>query len=69
MRAARWFAAMVCGRWTKWVVVSLWVVIFAIAGPLAGKLNGVEKNDNATWLPGSALPAPKSLPTARGWRC
>ena len=45
---------MVCGRRTKWIVLALWVVIFAIAGPLAGKLTGVEKNDNAAWLPGSA---------------
>jgi RND superfamily putative drug exporter len=45
---------MVSGRWTKWMVLALWVVIFAVAGPLAGKLNGVEKNDNSAWLPGSA---------------
>jgi RND superfamily putative drug exporter len=54
MRAARGLACMVSGRWTKWIVLSLWVVVFAVAGPLAGKLTGVEKNDNSAWLPGSA---------------
>ncbi|MEU4214981.1 MMPL family transporter [Actinoplanes sp. NPDC026623] len=47
-------AWLVCGRWTKWIVLALWVVVLGIAGPLAGKLTGVEKNDNSAWLPGSA---------------
>src|SRR5690349_21318687 len=47
-------ARLVCGRWTKWVVLALWVVVLALAGPLAGKLTGVEKNDNSAWLPGGA---------------
>jgi RND superfamily putative drug exporter len=47
-------AWLVCGRWTKWIVLGLWVVVLAIAGPLAGKLTSVEKNDNSAWLPGSA---------------
>ncbi|MBB4760649.1 MMPL family transporter [Amorphoplanes digitatis] len=47
-------AWLVCGRWTKWVVLGLWVVVLAVAGPLAGKLTGVEKNDNSAWLPGNA---------------
>jgi RND superfamily putative drug exporter len=54
MKAARGFASIVCGRRTKWIVLALWVVVFAIAGPLAGKLTGVEKNDNSAWLPGNA---------------
>ncbi len=54
MRAARGLASMVCGRRTKWIVLALWVVALAVAGPLAGKLTGVEKNDNSAWLPGSA---------------
>jgi RND superfamily putative drug exporter len=54
MAAARGLAGMVSGRWTKWMVLALWVVVFAVAWPLAGKLNGVEKNDNSAWLPGSA---------------
>jgi RND superfamily putative drug exporter len=47
-------AWLVCGRWTKWIVLALWVVVLAIAVPLAGKLTSVEKNDNSAWLPGSA---------------
>jgi RND superfamily putative drug exporter len=47
-------ARLVCGRWSKWIVLGLWIVVLAAAGPLAGKLTGVEKNDNSAWLPGSA---------------
>ncbi|MFF5296477.1 MMPL family transporter [Paractinoplanes globisporus] len=47
-------ARLVCGRWSKWIVLALWVVILAIAAPLAGKLTGVEKNDNSAWLPSGA---------------
>ena len=54
MRAARRLASVVCGRRTKWMVLVLWVVVFVIAAPLAGKLSGIEKNDNAAWLPGRA---------------
>jgi RND superfamily putative drug exporter len=54
MRTTRGFAALVCGRWTKWVVLAVWLVVLLLAGPLAGKLTGVEKNDNSAWLPGSA---------------
>jgi RND superfamily putative drug exporter len=48
------WAGLVCGRWSKWVVLALWVVILAVGAPLAGKLTGVEKNDNSAWLPGKA---------------
>lgn len=48
------FARLVCGRRTKWVVLALWIVVLVFAGSLAGKLGGVEKNDNASWLPGDA---------------
>nr|WP_296064412.1 MMPL family transporter [uncultured Actinoplanes sp.] len=47
-------AKLVCGRWTKWIVLAFWVVVLALAAPLAGKLTGVEKNDNSAWLPGNA---------------
>ncbi|HEU5111519.1 MAG TPA: MMPL family transporter, partial [Micromonosporaceae bacterium] len=43
-----------CGRWTKWVVLALWLGVLVVAGPLAGKLTSVEKNDNSAWLPGNA---------------
>ncbi|MDX6741632.1 MMPL family transporter [Actinocorallia sp. A-T 12471] len=45
----------VCGRRGKWVTLVVWLVLFmGVAGPLAGKLSGVQKNDAAQWLPGSA---------------
>ncbi|RZU49529.1 RND superfamily putative drug exporter [Krasilnikovia cinnamomea] len=47
-------AWLVCGRWTKWLVLALWIVVLAVAGPLAGKLTEVQKNDNSAWLPGNA---------------
>ncbi|GIE87140.1 MMPL family transporter [Actinoplanes regularis] len=48
------FARLVCGRRTKWVVLALWIVVLVFAGSVAGKLGSVEKNDNASWLPGDA---------------
>jgi RND superfamily putative drug exporter len=47
-------AKLICGRWSKWVVLGLWVVVLLVAAPLAGKLTGVQQNDNAAYLPGSA---------------
>ncbi|WP_245665974.1 MMPL family transporter [Actinoplanes subtropicus] len=47
-------ARLVCGRWSKWIVLAAWVVVLVVAGPLAGKLSGVEKNDNSAWLPSGA---------------
>jgi RND superfamily putative drug exporter len=52
--AQRGIAWLVCGRWTKWIVLALWLVVLALAGPLAGKLTSVQKNDNSAWLPGNA---------------
>jgi RND superfamily putative drug exporter len=42
------------GRWSKWVVVVVWVVVFGVAGPLAGKLNSAQQNDSSAWLPHNA---------------
>jgi RND superfamily putative drug exporter len=47
-------ASLPCGRWAKWVVLVFWVIVLAVAAPLAGKLTGAEKNDAASWLPVSA---------------
>jgi RND superfamily putative drug exporter len=47
-------AALPCGPWSKWVVLVFWVVAFALAGPLAGKLNSAQKNDASAWLPKTA---------------
>jgi len=48
------FAALVCGRRTKWLVLVFWLIVLGVLGPLAGKLSGAEKNDNSSWLPGGA---------------
>jgi putative drug exporter of the RND superfamily len=39
-------AALPCGRWTKWLVLAFWIAAFAVAGPLAGKLNSAQQNDS-----------------------
>jgi putative drug exporter of the RND superfamily len=46
--------SLVCGRWSKWVVLAFWIVVVAVAGPLAGKLNSAQKNDASSWLPHNA---------------
>src|SRR6185437_11762795 len=48
------FAALVCGRRTKWLVLVFWLIVLGVLGPLAVKLSGAEKNDNSSWLPGGA---------------
>ena len=51
MSNARAIVSFPSGRRGKWVVLALWIVILAVAGPLAGKLTGAEKNDAQSWLP------------------
>ncbi|MFC4909981.1 MMPL family transporter [Actinomadura gamaensis] len=47
-------SALPCGRWTKWAVIVVWLVIVAVAMPLAAKLVHVQKNDASSWLPKKA---------------
>src|SRR5829696_1547296 len=54
MSGARRIAALPCGRWSKWVVLAFWIGLFAVAGPLAGKLNSAQQNDASAWLPHNA---------------
>jgi RND superfamily putative drug exporter len=54
MSGTRRIAALPCGRWTKWVVLVFWIAVFAVAGPLAGKLNSAQQNDASSWLPHNA---------------
>jgi putative drug exporter of the RND superfamily len=54
MGAVRRLAGIPGGRRTKWVVLGFWVVVFAVAGPLAGKLNSAQQNDSSAWLPHNA---------------
>jgi len=50
----RSIASVIAGRKLKYVIIVFWLVVVALAGGLAGKLTGVEKNDAKSWLPGSA---------------
>src|SRR4030095_16531456 len=54
MDRVRGIASLPAGRWTKWVVLVFWIVVFAVAGPLAGKLNSAQQNDSSAWLPQNA---------------
>jgi putative drug exporter of the RND superfamily len=54
MGTARRLAGIPAGRWTKWLVLVFWVVVVAVAGPLAGKLNSAQQNDASSWLPHNA---------------
>jgi RND superfamily putative drug exporter len=47
-------ATFVAGRRTKWLTLVFWLIVVAIVGSLAGKLNGAEKNDSTAWLPSGA---------------
>ena len=47
-------AGVSTGRRTRWAVLVFWLIIVAVAGPLAGKLTGAEKNDSSAWLPAKA---------------
>jgi RND superfamily putative drug exporter len=47
-------ARLPAGRRAKWVFVAFWLIVVALAGPLAGKLTSAEENDAQNWLPASA---------------
>jgi putative drug exporter of the RND superfamily len=48
------FAGLLTGRRTKYLIIVFWLIVVAMAGPLAGKLTSVEDNEAKSWLPGSA---------------
>ncbi|WP_173076069.1 MMPL family transporter [Phytohabitans rumicis] len=50
----RSFAGLITGRRTKYLIIVFWLIVVALAGPLAGKLTSVEDNEAKSWLPGSA---------------
>ncbi|RBY81436.1 hypothetical protein DQ239_02295 [Blastococcus sp. TF02-09] len=50
----RTFASRVSSRRLKWVVLVLWLVLAAAAGPLAGGLTDEQDNEVSSWLPGDA---------------
>src|SRR5215218_4839304 len=50
----RAFAGRVSSPRLKWVILVLWLVLTALAAPLAGGLTDQQDNDIASWLPGDA---------------
>jgi putative drug exporter of the RND superfamily len=54
MSILRGVTAAPAHRRAKWLVLVLWVILFAALGSLAGKLTGAEKNDASSWLPPAA---------------
>src|ERR1700738_2474126 len=54
MSRARSIVAIPSGRRTKWAGLGFCLIIVALLGSLAGKLNGAEKNDASSWLPPAA---------------
>src|SRR3984957_6730760 len=54
MSRAQTIIAIASGRRAKWAVLVFWLIVVAVAGPLAGKLTGAEKNDSSAWLPAKA---------------
>ncbi len=54
MSKARAIISLPAGRKIKWVILAFWIVVVVLAGPLAGKLTGAEKNDAHSWLPAKA---------------
>jgi RND superfamily putative drug exporter len=54
MSKARGIIRLAAGRKIKWVILAFWVVVVVVAGPLAGKVTGAEKNDASSWLPAKA---------------
>ena len=47
-------AGVPAGRRSKWVVLGVWLVIFVVMGPLAGKFEDAQENDPADYLPANA---------------
>jgi len=54
MKKAQALLRLPGGRRAKWAVLIFWLLVAVIAGPLAGKLTGAEKNDAQAWLPAKA---------------
>jgi putative drug exporter of the RND superfamily len=48
------FADLITRRYAKWIILAVWLVIVAIASPLAAQLPDVENNEIAGWLPEDA---------------
>jgi RND superfamily putative drug exporter len=47
-------ARLITGRKLKYAIILFWLVVIAVAGPLAGRLTEVQQNEARSWLPASA---------------
>ena len=47
-------ASIPSGRWSKWIVVAIWIAIVAAISPFAAQLGDVETNDGTGFLPSGA---------------
>ena len=54
MNKVRAIISLPAGRRAKWIVLAAWLIVVAVAGPLAGKLGSAEHNDAKSWLPATA---------------
>jgi RND superfamily putative drug exporter len=49
-----WLAGLVAGRRSKFVAIGVWLLVVAALGPLAGKFEGVQRNEPSSFLPAGA---------------
>src|SRR5438270_526370 len=54
MNLGRALLTVSAGRRSKWAILVIWLLLAGLAGPLTGKLQGVEKTDQVSFLPRSA---------------
>jgi RND superfamily putative drug exporter len=54
MSTARRIGGLPSGRRSKYLVLVFWLLVMFVAGGLAAKLQSVQKNEFAEWLPASA---------------
>lgn len=47
-------AAIPTGRWSRWLVVVVWLVVVGALAPLSGRLAGVEQNSQSSFVPSRA---------------
>ncbi len=50
----RSITSFIAGRRTKWVVLALWIVAFAVMMPFGAKLADETEDDTASFLPESS---------------
>ena len=48
------FFSFVASKRGKWLVLALWIVIFAVGGVFGNKLQGATKNEESSFLPTNA---------------